>query len=185
MWPLGHLAIAYLLYSGSTRWRFADTPEGTAMVVLFIGALFPDIVDKPLAWYLGMLPSGRSLAHSLVVLIPLCLGLYVVFKHRGQAELAVAFAIGAISHALVDALPAIWREDATANFLLYPLVPIEAYETGPPTILGLLQAQLTSPWFHVEFVLALLALVLWRRDGMPGRGAVRRRIADEETGEVD
>ena len=174
MWPLGHAAVGYLCYSLSTRSRFDEPPDGLAVLVLLVGTQFPDLVDKPLAWYLGVLPHGRSLAHSLLVLVPLCVGLYWLARRSGRGELGIAFAIGALSHSLVDALPALWRADADAGFLLYPIVPPEPYEEGAPTVTGLLLESLTQPWFLLEFVLAALALVLWYRDGCPGVELIRR-----------
>ena len=168
MWPLGHVAIGYLLYSGSTRWRFETPPEPIAVFVVVFGSLFPDLIDKPLSWYGGVLPTGRTLAHSLVVLIPLCIALYLVFRQRDRPELAIAFAIGAISHAIVDAIPSLWNPDFVPTFLLYPLIEVEPYEEGPPAVTAMLVDQLTSPWFHLEFVLAIMAFILWRRDGYPG-----------------
>lgn len=169
MWPLGHVAVAYLCYTLSTRWRLNAPPDGLAVVVLAFGAVVPDLVDKPLSWYAGALPTGRTLAHSLVFLIPLCIGLYLLARRYDRGELSIAFAIGSISHALVDALPALWRADSSAGFLLWPLIPVEPYEDAAPSVIGLLVNSLTSPWFHLEFVLAGIALyVWWTRDGRPG-----------------
>lgn len=158
---MGHVAIAYLLYAGATRLRLDRTPSRGPTLVLLLGSLFPDLVDKPLAWYLGVLPTGRTLAHSLLVLVPLSLVVYGVSRHVGRAEYGFAFGLGALSHALVDALPVLWSDEATAEFLLWPLIPVEPYGTGSPTVLGLLQDSLTDPYFVSEFVLLAIALVLW------------------------
>ncbi len=169
MWPLGHAAIAYLLYSGWKRLQSSGPPASIAVVVLLVGSSFPDLVDKPLAWYVGVLPTGRTLAHSLFVLIPLCGGLYLLARRYGNPyeTYAIAFAVGAISHSLVDAVPALWGEDA-ASHLLWPLTPVETYEEGAPTVLGLLADSITDPYFLSEFVFAALAFALWRADGYPG-----------------
>lgn len=174
MWPLGHVAVAYLCYSASTRVRFDDAPGGLAVAVLLFGSLFPDLVDKPLAWYLGVLPTGRTLAHSLLVLVPLVLGAYLVARRFDCGELGVAFAIGALSHSIVDAVPALWGVDGAADHLLWPLTPVEPYREGPPTVLGLLLESLSDPWFLSEFVFAAGALYLWHRDGYPGTDLVER-----------
>lgn len=168
MWPIGHAAIAYLLYSASTRWRFEESPGPAATVVLGVGSLFPDLVDKPLAWYLGILPTGRSLAHSLLFLIPVVLLIYLIARSRNRAELGVAFGLGAISHALIDALPIIWLDDASIAFLVWPVLSVGGYEEGAPTVLGLLRESMTDPYFLSEFVFLVLALVVWRADGYPG-----------------
>ena len=92
-------------------------------------------MDKPLAWYLGVIPTGRSLAHSLVLLVPLSIGIYLLARRYGRTEYGVAFAIGALSHTLVDALPAVWG-GTNPSFLLWPLLSVESYESGAPTVLG-------------------------------------------------
>lgn len=174
MWPLGHAAVGYLCYTLATRGRAGDSPTSAAVVALLVGTQFPDLVDKPLAWYLGVLPAGRSLAHSLVVLGPLCAGCYLLARRHERSELGVAFGVGALSHPLVDALPALWTPGLDAAFLLYPIVGVETYEDGAPTAIELLLATLPEPWFQLEFVLAALALTVWSRDGAPGLGVPRR-----------
>jgi len=55
MYPLAHLAASLLLneaYRGD---------RGSAAA----GAIVPDLIDKTLAWVLGVTPSGRHAAHSL------------------------------------------------------------------------------------------------------------------------
>lgn len=174
MWPLGHAAVAYLLYSGSTRWRFDRSAESLAVVLVLLGSQVPDLIDKPMSWYGGLLPTGRTLAHSLLFLIPLCLILHLVFRHRSRIELGIAFAIGALSHAIVDAIPTLWDPESIPTFLLYPIIAVDPYEEGPPSVVAMLFDQLTSPWFHLEFVLAGAAVYLWLRDGRPGWDYVMR-----------
>ena len=179
MWPPGHLAVAYLVYASLARLR-TRPPEVLPVLALGVGALFPDLVDKPLAWYLGVLPTGRTLAHSLLVLVPLCLTVYVLARAADRSELGVAFAVGAISHSLLDAVPALWGESAAATHLLWPLTPVETYEEGPPTVLGLLAESITDPYFLFEFVLLALALVIWYRDGLPGLGLLADRLGGDD-----
>lgn len=167
MWPLGHAAVAYLCYSGSTRLRSAEPPGALAVVAVLIGSSFPDLVDKPLSWYLGVLPTGRTLAHSLLVLVPLSLVVFLLARRVGRQEIGVAFGVGALTHALVDAIPALWLGPEPATHLLWPVTTVEPYESSP-TILALLRDSLSDPWFFVEFVLAAAALFLWIRDGTPG-----------------
>ena len=168
MWPWGHLAVAYLCYTVYTNYRLNEQPAAVPVVLLGFGALFPDLVDKPLAWYLGVLPTGRTLAHSLLVLVPLSIGVILLARRYDRSEYGVAFAIGAISHALVDAAPVLWDPTASADFLLWPLVSVDTYESGAPTVLELLQGSLTDPYFLSEFVLLAITLVVWRHHGYPG-----------------
>ncbi|MXV60994.1 metal-dependent hydrolase [Natronorubrum sp. JWXQ-INN-674] len=177
MWPLGHAAVAYLCYTVATRARFDAPPAHIPVLVLVFGSQFPDLVDKPLAWYLGVIPTGRTLAHSLLVLAPLSIAVYALASRYGRSEYGIAFAIGALSHSLVDALPALWGDTASAEHLLWPVTPVEPYETGAPSVLQLFQDSLGDPYFLSEFVLAAIAFVLWRRDGYPGLEPFRAALA--------
>ena len=177
MWPLGHVAVAYLCYAAWTRWRLANRPGELTVLVLVLGSQFPDLVDKPLAWYLAVLPTGRTLAHSLVFLVPFCLAVWLFCRRQGAPHLAIAFAIGALSHVAVDALPALWG-GTDPGFLLWPILPVEPYEEGAPSVLALLVDSLDDPYFLVEFVLASWAFVVWRRHGYPGLEPLGARWRD-------
>ena len=172
MWPLGHAAVAYLCYTALQRAR--EVPQyGLAVVLLAVGSQFPDLIDKPLSWRLGLLPTGRSLAHSLVILVPVVVLVSLVAARYDRAEYGIAFSVGALSHVLADSLPVLWG-DAEIAYLLWPLFAVEPYPSGPPTVVGLLVESLGNPYFLFEFALAGLAVGLWRREGYPGLGALRR-----------
>lgn len=175
MWPIGHVAIAYILYAAFVRHRVGRTPDHGPVVVVAFASVFPDLVDKPLAWHLGVLPTGRTLAHSLLVLVPVCVAIYLLARRYDRPAYGIAFTIGAISHSLVDAMPALWG-GTDPGFLLWPIVPVEPYENGAPTVLGLLADSISDPYFLSEFVLLAVAIVLWRADGYPGLAIVRRLL---------
>ncbi|ARS91515.1 metal-dependent hydrolase [Natrarchaeobaculum aegyptiacum] len=177
MWPLGHVAVAYLCYALATRVRLNAPPGGVAVIVLVFGSQFPDLLDKPLAWYVGVLPTGRTLGHSLLLLVPLSIALYLLARRHGRAEYGVAFAIGALSHTIVDALPILWDPEETGAHLLWPVTPVEPYESGAPSVLELFLESLSDPYFVSEFVLAAIAFGYWRRHGYPGLEAVRGLLA--------
>ena len=61
MWPWEHLAFGYLLWSLWLRARGRSLPGDWEALVLVFATQLPDLVDKPLAWQLGVLPGGRSL----------------------------------------------------------------------------------------------------------------------------
>ena len=176
MWPLGHVAVAYLCYTAATRARFDAPPAHVPALLLVLGSQFPDLVDKPLAWYLTVLPTGRSLAHSLLLLVPLTTTLYLIGRQYDRSEYGVAFGIGAISHTFADVLPMLWNSTTRPNQLLWPIVPVEPYEGGPPTILGLLRDSLSDPYFLTELALAAVAFVYWRRHGYPGLEPIRATL---------
>jgi len=175
MWPLGHAAVAYLSYTGLCRSR-NRVPQGSlAVVALLVGSQLPDLVDKPLSWYLGILPTGRSLGHSLFVIVPLVGLVYALSRRSGHEEYAIAFGVGLGAHLLADGLPVLWG-DADIALMLWPILSLEAYPDGAPTIAGLLGDSLGEPYFLVEFLLAGLAAAIWQRDGYPGLGPLRRRL---------
>jgi len=182
MWPLGHAAVAYLGYAGLRHARSNAAPGVGVIIALLIGSQLPDLVDKPLSWGMGVLPTGRSLAHSLVVLLPvLAVGLLLAARWD-RAEYGIAVGVGASLHVLADSLPSLWTDEGVA-FLLWPLLAVQPYESGAPTVGGLLADSLGSPYLLVEFGLAALAVECWRRDGYPGvdtlrrgLGALRRRV---------
>lgn len=168
MWPPGHVAAGYLLYALSTRARSDDHPEPGPTLVVAFGALVPDLVDKPLAWGVGLLPMGRTLAHSLLVLVPLCLSVGLLTRYRGEDEYGIAFAVGALLHAALDAVPILWNPATRVGYLLWPYSSVNPYEGGAPTVLDLLTSSLGDPYVLVELLLILLASGLWYKHDCPG-----------------
>lgn len=178
MWLLGHAAAGYLCYSFATRTWLERTPGHLAVLVLLVGTQFPDLIDKPLAWYVGVLPTGRTLTHSLLVLVPLSVSVLVLTRRAARGEYGDAFVVGALSHVVFDALPALWSA-TSLNFLLWPTLPLGPHESGAPSLVELVTESVGEPYFLLQFGLAAVALVYWRRDGYPGlgvlSGAVGRR----------
>lgn len=178
MWPWGHAAVGYLLYVAYTRLRYDRPPNGLAVVLLLFGTQLPDLIDKPLAWTLPILPSGRSLGHSLLFLAPLVLLVTVAVRDR-NSEWATAFAIGALSHTIVDVLPALIRGDlAYTTSLVWPLLPPPPYDEQGRTIIGHFLSLEPSPMVTFELVLALVGVVVWWRQGRPGLRAVRAGVSE-------
>jgi len=166
--------MAYLVYSCYSRLRLGHRPTAATALVVVFGSQFPDLVDKPLAWTLSVLPSGRSLAHSLLVVVPLVALLYWVARAReeGEEPLAVAFGIGALVHTFGDALYSLVAlEFREAGFMLWPAVPPLEYEVEQSFAahFALIDA---SPELYFEFLLVGVAALLWRADGYPGLGTV-------------
>jgi inner membrane protein len=100
--------------------------------LLAIGSMMPDIIDKPLGFF--VLGGGRSIAHSLVVtLLVLVVGLFMNLNYKRTAVLAVA--LGMISHLILDAM---W---ARPEVFLWPLYGL-SFPGGPAH--GYLQEWVTT-----------------------------------------
>lgn len=181
MWPWGHLAVGYLLYTLYTRTRYGRRPLTIATIALIVGSQFPDLIDKPLSWTFGILPTGRTLAHSLLFVVPVSIGVYEACKRhdRFRAEWGVAFAIGTLSHVIVDAVSALlWGDPTEARFLLWPLLSVPGYEGEGPSIVSAFLTLDLSPYLLFEFVLVALALAVWWRDGRPGLSYCSVRVRE-------
>ncbi|MDB9281676.1 metal-dependent hydrolase [Halorubrum ezzemoulense] len=133
MFPLGHLAVAYLsyvVYAAATTHRL---PARLALIPVAVGSQFPDLVDKPLA-YVGVLTSGRSLAHSVFTFAVCSVVVWwVAIRLRGywrpdslpdrlRSVTPVAFAVGYVSHLGGDSYHSLLIGDVwSARFLVYPI----------------------------------------------------------------
>ncbi|SIR19746.1 LexA-binding, inner membrane-associated putative hydrolase [Haladaptatus litoreus] len=179
MWPWEHLAFGYLAYSASRRLVTGKPPRSDAVVVLGLATQLPDLVDKPLAWTLSILPSGHSLAHSLLTALPLS-AVALVLAHRARrTDIGVAFTVGYLSHLAGDIIyPIAVGKDPAPGFLLWPVVSVPPDQSS----LGFLArfrsyfgdylTYLNNPEIqsYLALELGLLSVVffLWLVDGMPG-----------------
>ncbi|WP_458188942.1 metal-dependent hydrolase [Haladaptatus sp. NG-WS-4] len=185
MWPWEHLAFGYLLYSVLRHVGTGRSPRSDAVVVLAVATQLPDLVDKPLAWSLAVLPSGHSLAHSLLSAFPLSV-LALALAHRARrSDVGVAFVVGYLSHLAGDVIyPVAVGKEPSPGYLLWPLVRVPADQSkmgflarfreyfgdylvylGDPAVRG---------YLALELGLLFTVLVLWLVDGMPG---IPRKIA--------
>lgn len=180
MWPWEHLAVAYLAYSLGRRLRKRAPPGHFEALALAFGSQFPDLVDKPLAWTFHVLPSGLSLAHSLLVAVPTTVAVFVLAGLRDlrRRSVAVAFGTGYVLHLPADGLyPIVYGSAPRWQFLLWPLIPASgATQAGflenVVYYLGNYLHVLATPKGLVFVVAELLllgtALGMWLRDGRPG-----------------
>lgn len=177
MWPWNHAALGYLLYAGLTRARSGEPPGDVATLWLLLGTQLPDLIDKPLAWTVGLVPSGRMLVHTLFVALPACWLAYRYWNQLGRPERGVAFGVGYLSHVFGDAIGSLLiGQPAFARFLIWPLlsVPVDSQESvvGEFTELDLA----LSAGVAIQVALGVGLVLLWLYDGAPGVAPVRRRI---------
>lgn len=167
MWPWGHLAFGYLLYSLGVRASRRSPPEGLDVLALAIGTQLPDLIDKPLAWWVSILPGGRTLGHSLVFAVPLMIVLVLIARRFDAVSHVIAFAVGYASHLVGD----LWYAIAVGNYwelniLLWPLTPTVLYDSQPSLLWHLSSITLT-PLFLSELALGVFVVVLWVFDDVP------------------
>lgn len=175
MWPWGHAAVGYLLYSFGIRERTDQPPAPLAALAVVFGTQVSDLVDKPLAWSFGVLPTGRSLAHSLLIIVPIVLVLWWIWGDR-HGDVVAAFGLGWISHPFADGVGILFGDDfAYFGYMGWPITSTPPYETDPSFLAHFLGIELT-PHFIGQWILAAIALAVWRRDGYPGLHLVLSRL---------
>lgn len=178
MWPWGHLAVGYLLYSPLRRLTTPGVPTGREVLVLAIATQIPDLVDKPLAWGLGVFPSGYAVAHSIFVAGPLGLVALVVAARVDRPTYGLAYLVGHWSHLAGDVVVALALDNPySISRVLWPLIVLPGSHTSLGTIeqiqyyFGAFLSVLASPEGPTVFVLFFgplaTALALWLVDGAP------------------
>ncbi|MFC6904715.1 metal-dependent hydrolase [Halalkalicoccus tibetensis] len=175
MLPPVHLAVGYLCYAALVRFRGHGAPAERATLAALLGAALPDLIDKPIHW-LGVVPVGRTIGHSLLLALPLVALVWVLARRAGERELGVAFAVGILSHIATD-VP--WHlvsgEYHELGFLLWPVTHMPEY-TGTATLGTLAGVEVTTLW--IEAVILVCGVALWVADGTPGAGVVKERLGD-------
>lgn len=184
MWPWEHVAVGYVCYSLLRRARGGPPPRSGAAWAAVLGSLFPDLVDKPLAWSFGLLPSGVSMAHSVFVAVPLSVGVWLATQRVGAATAGAAFAVGYLLHLPADlAYPLLLSGRFTPQILLWPVVTTPS--SPPPGLLANVEyylrvfvARLRTrrglAYVALELLLLAGALIEWWTDGRPGLSVPRR-----------
>ncbi|WP_248516633.1 metal-dependent hydrolase [Salinarchaeum laminariae] len=185
MLPWEHAAVGYLAYSLYARVVHRQPPRGDAVLAVAFAALLPDLIDKPLAWGAGALPSGKSLAHSLLFAGPAI----VLAGLAAGRRIAVAFALSYLLHLGGDVLFPVALGHAPAyRFLFYPLIELPAADTPGlfarageviHTFYEFLQTSRGRIYVLFEGALLGTTVVLWLFDGRPGLATIRRWLLPE------
>jgi hypothetical protein len=177
MWPWEHLAFGYVWYSLGRRLRTGGGPSHREVLALAVGTQLPDLVDKPLAWEFGLLPSGVSLAHSIFVALPVTVAALAVARYRGAQSTGAAFGVGYLSHLAGDGLYYLLVQgEASINFVLWPFVPAgdgsdQLLVTVPrlwASFVRFLETPRGKLYLGLEVAFLAVAVGLWLWDGTPG-----------------
>lgn len=177
----------YVLYSAYAHLWERRRPSGRAAIVVVFAALLPDLIDKPLAWQLNVLPTGRSLGHSLFFAVPVVVIVYLAARRFARNDVGVAFAIGYFSHLPADTIYPLVMPGVKIDlgYLIWPLASAGSTETGDllGEFLGLLfgfSEFVSGPdgwrFLLIEGALFAVALALWIVDGRPGLGTIKRTL---------
>ena len=75
MFPIEHFLVAFLPVLMYVLVIDRRLPSVRLAAVAFIGSQFPDLVDKPLAYQSGLIPSGRVFMDSLPIALPFLIGI--------------------------------------------------------------------------------------------------------------
>ncbi len=186
MMPWGHLAVGYLLYSAGVRVARGHGPRELPSLALVFGTQLPDLIDKPLNWWFSVF-DGRAFGHSLLIMIPLSLAVYVVARRHDHGDLGAAFGSGLVIHLLTDGWLAILAGSVRANapYLLWPIYPTPTYpkDSLADHVVAQVEAiralpwgspaELLTSWLAIQALLLLVPLSVWMYDGYPGVRTVR------------
>lgn len=188
MWPWEHAAFGYLLVSLYSHAVRGEAPDGRLALAAGLGAVAPDLVDKPLSWTLGVFPSGYAVAHSAFVFPAFAAALWLSCRRRGVTRLAVAYLVGHASHLAGDVIyPFLLRDDLVLSAVLWPLV----VQPASPTEAGLvartlfylrawairLRALDLGPLLVFELSLVGVVAAVWLYDGAPVLAECRAHLA--------
>jgi len=188
MWPWEHLAVGYVLYSLLRHAVARAPPTGPGAVAVGIGAVLPDLIDKPLAWVLRITSSGYSIAHSLFVAPAVCVAAVALARRFGHRRVGVAFAVGYGSHLAGDVVyPLFLGRGLAPSVVLWPAVDQPPSDAGVGFValvvryLGRYARQMAAleptPYLLFQSALALCVLLLWAVDGAPGVATLYRFAA--------
>lgn len=140
MRPIEHFVVAVVPIVGCVLVRNREFPHSRLVLVVFFGSQFPDLVDKPLAHVLFVIPSGRVFIHSVPFAAPLSLLVIGYARHTNRLQMGGGFVFAYLSHLVADNYRALTGADAhIPPDLLWPFVspiprPPVPYWAGPNSI---------------------------------------------------
>lgn len=132
MFPLEHFLVAAIPVFGYYLVRYRQLPSKAMLFVVFFGSQFPDLIDKPLAHSIFVLPAGRVFMHSLPFAIPICILVMAYGTATDRPELSTGFVWAYLIHipADLDLRQLVLTGDVPQN-LLWPLVEASPGEPIP------------------------------------------------------
>lgn len=104
-----HALIAVVPVIAYSLFRYRRLPSGMIVLTAVFAGSFADLVDKPLAWTVAVIPSGRMLAHSIVISVPLIIIVLTVAYWRHKFVYGIVFSWGHLTHIPADFYPILYQ----------------------------------------------------------------------------
>lgn len=185
MFPWEHAVVGYIAYSLFSHLVFRASPSARESFLVVFGSVFPDLIDKPLAWQFGVFDGGYAIAHSIFFAVPISILVGVLARRYGVGRAGLAFVIGYLLHLPGDLISP-YAEDGelAVDKLLWPIEQAGGTYSGGllggfmenflPYLSQILSLELSIYSF---FKLGLMgcAFLLWVYDGMP---VLREAVAE-------
>ena len=162
MYLLAHLGLTVLAWEALRRVLPARRAMAAPLLAVAVGALLPDLVDKPLGHLVLHWDAGRLFAHTLLFTLALGLAAWgAVRRWPRTGALLAALAFGAGAHLVLDRM---WLEPAV---LLWPFLGAMPHGHWDPA--RYLTTPVTSPWVLAMEGVGLVVLVAawWISQGLP------------------
>jgi len=189
MWPWEAPVFGYLCYSAYCHVRYREPPGGWAVLLVAVGSVVPDLIDKPLNWQFGVFSSGYALGHSIFFGLFVTAVSYSVARRRDAPRLGTALGIGFITHEIGAALEHVVTDGDVWFGLEHMLWPV--YSVPPAVHHGFWRTTMRflgeylhnvlalrpTPYLVMIGVIGLFTLAVWLADGHPGLRELRIVLA--------
>jgi membrane-bound metal-dependent hydrolase YbcI (DUF457 family) len=132
--PIEHLIVAFLPVFAYVFVRDLRLPSRALSFAVFVGSQYPDLVDKPLAHVLVVIPSGRVFMHSLPFAIPVSIAVVAYGRWTDRPRIASGFVLAYLLHLFGDNYRRL-LDGSVSPDLLWPFVepvsrPVVPYWAG-------------------------------------------------------
>lgn len=172
MYILAHAGLTLLAWETLRRLLPRTQVFAAPFLAVAVGALLPDLIDKPLGHLVLQWGSGRLFAHTVLFALALAAGAFAVRSWAPRAS-AVLFALsfGSAAHLALDQM---WLEP---QILAWPFLGPMPHGTWAPV--RYLSTPFTSPWVLVMEAVGLLVLTLawWAQRGRLARVTIVKKPA--------
>ncbi|OYR75466.1 metal-dependent hydrolase [Halorubrum ezzemoulense] len=130
VFPLEHFLVALLPILAYVLIRNRQLPSKGLLFAVCLGSQFPDLIDKPLAYWVGILPSGRVFTHSLPIAIPIAVIVLGYGWRTDRLQIAGGFVAAYFLHLLGDTYR-ILLAGQIPPMLVWPSVTLQRHSRLP------------------------------------------------------